>query len=131
MSAPPASRRPGPNGPSIVTVPVYLETVRRLHGLGTGEMARALRVSLSVLQRWTRGTLVPSWRLLRSMTTLWGGSAELLALGAALQRYARATGVSVDDAVRMVRSGRRNAPARTAARARRDRRQLSLPMGDA
>lgn len=113
---------------SIVTVPAYLAAVRRLHGLGAGEMARALRVSPSVLRRWTRGTLVPSWRRMRSMTTLWGGDAELLALGAALQRYARTTGVSIDDAVRMVRSGRRNAPARPAPQRVRDRRQLSLPI---
>jgi hypothetical protein len=114
---------------SIVTVPFYLEMVRRLHGMGPGEMARALRVNPSVLRRWTRGTLVPSWRRVRAMTGLWGGSAELLALGAALQRYARATGVSVDDAVRMLRSGRRNMPERRLAARRRDRRQLTLPIG--
>jgi hypothetical protein len=114
---------------AIVTVPAYLAAVRRLHGLGAGEMARALRVSPSVLRRWTRGTLVPSWRRVRSMTTLWGGDAELLALGAALQRYARMTGVSIDDAVRMVRSGRRNAPVRPTAARVRDRRQLSFPLG--
>lgn len=115
---------------AIITVPAYLTAVRRLHGLGAGEMARALRVSPSVLRRWTRGTLVPSWRRLRSMTTLWGGDAELLALGAALQRYARVTGVPVDDAVRMIRSGRRNAPLRRLPAPRvRDRRQLSLPIG--
>jgi hypothetical protein len=113
---------------AIVTVPAYLTAVRRLHGLGAGEMAKALRVSPSVLRRWTRGTLVPSWRRMRSMTTLWGGDAELLALGAALQRYARTTGVSIDDAVRMMRSGRRNAPTRPAAPRVRDRRQLSLPI---
>jgi hypothetical protein len=109
-------------------VPYYLEAVRKLHGVGPGEMARALRVNPSVLRRWTRGTLVPSWRRVRAMTGLWGGSAELLALGAALQRYARATGISVDEAVRMLRSGRRNVPERRVAR-RRDRRQLSLPIG--
>lgn len=113
---------------AIVTVPAYLAAVRRLYGLGAGEMARALRVSPSVLRRWTRGTLVPSWRRVRSMTTLWGGDAELLALGAALQRYARMTGVSIDDAVRMVRSGRRNAPMRPTSARARDRRQLSFPL---
>ncbi|HEV7733359.1 MAG TPA: helix-turn-helix transcriptional regulator [Candidatus Binatia bacterium] len=113
---------------TIVTVPAYLAAVRRLYGLGAGEMAKALRVSPSVLRRWTRGTMVPTWRRMRSMTTLWGGSAELLALGAAMQRYARVTGVSIDEAVRMVRSGRRNAPARPTARRVRDRRQLSLPI---
>lgn len=126
MSSPSASRGNGP----IVTVPSYLEAVRRLHGLGSGEMARALRVNPSVLRRWARGTLVPSWRRVRAMTGLWGGSPELLALGAALQRYTRATGVSVDEAVRMLRSGRRNPPARRRSTVRRrDRRQLSLPIG--
>ena len=92
-------------------------------------MAKALRVSPSVLRRWSRGTLVPSWRRIRGMTGLWGGSAELLALGAALQRFTRATGVSVDEAVRMLRSGRRNAPERRRlAPPVRDRRQLSLPI---
>lgn len=114
----------------IVTVPAYLAAVERVHGLGPAEMARALRVSPSVLRRWRRGTLVPSWRRIRGMTGMWGGNPELLALGAALQRYVRMTGVSLEEAVRMVRTGRRNAPARPAARARPpDRRQLSLPMG--
>lgn len=113
----------------VVTVPVYLEAVRRLHGLGPTEMARALRVDPSVLRRWARGTLVPSWRRLRSMTVLWGGDADLLALGATLQRYSRATGIPVDEAVRILRSGRRNPPERPGAGRRRDRRQLSLPMG--
>jgi len=127
------ARRDRGNGraaaPAIVTVPAYLDAVRRLHGLGSGEMARALRVNPSVLRRWVRGSLVPSWRRVRAMTGLWGGSAELLALGAALQRYSRATGISIDEAVRMVRSGRRNAPDRRPAGPRRDRRQLSLPIG--
>lgn len=114
----------------IVTVPAYLAAVERVHGLGPAEMARALRVSPSVLRRWRRGTLVPSWRRIRGMTGLWGGNPELLALGAALQRYVRMTGVSLEEAVRMLRTGRRNAPARPSARARPlDRRQLSLPMG--
>jgi len=113
----------------IVTVPSYLDAVRLVHGVGPSEMARALRVSPSVLRRWARGTLVPSWKRVRAMTGLWGGSPELLALGAALQRYARATGVSVDEAVRMVRTGRRNGPGRPAASRPRDRRQLSLPIG--
>jgi hypothetical protein len=130
MPAAPVARRNGRrDGPAFVTVPIYLDAVRRLHGMGPGEMARALRVSPSVLRRWGRGTLVPSWRRLRAMTGLWGGSAELLALGAALQRYSRATGISIEDAVRMVRSGRRNPPDRRPSGPRRDRRQLSLPIG--
>lgn len=130
MAGATTTRRNGrAEGGAFVTVPMYLEAVGRLHGMGPGEMARALRVSPSVLRRWTRGTLVPSWRRLRAMTGLWGGSAELLALGAALQRYSRSTGISIEDAVRMVRSGRRNLPERRPAGPRRDRRQLSLPIG--
>ena len=114
--------------PPIVTVPRYLSAVRAMHGLRTSEMARALHVSVSVVRRWQRGTLVPSWRRVRSMTALWGGDAELLALGAALQRYCRATGVALEEAVRMVRSGRRTGPERRPAPRARDRRQLSLPI---
>ena len=124
-----APRGNGRGNVAIVTVPAYLESIRHLHGIGPGEMARALRVNPSVLRRWARGTLVPSWRRVRAMTGLWGGSPELLALGAALQRYARATGVPVDEAVRMLRTGRRHAPDRRATGPRRDRRQLSLPIG--
>jgi len=117
----------GPTSP-IVTVPRYLAAVRTMHGLGVAEMARALRVSASVVRRWQRGSLVPGWRRVRSMTVLWGGDADLLALGAALQRYSRATGVALDEAVRMVRSGRRTGPERRPLPRARDRRQLSLPM---
>jgi ribosome-binding protein aMBF1 (putative translation factor) len=119
-------KRPAERYPAIVTVPVYLEAVRAMHGLGVAEMARALRVSPSVVRRWLAGRLVPPWRRIRSMTALWGGDAELLSLGAALQRWCRATGLSLDDAVRMARSGRRTGPERKPARRVRDRRQLSL-----
>ncbi len=115
--------------PPIVTVPAYLAAVERLHGVGPAEMARALRVSRSVVRRWRQGTLVPSWRRVRAMTALWGGDAALLALGAALQRFSRTTGVPLGDAVRMVRTGRRAAPVRAPAVRVRDRRQLPLPMG--
>jgi hypothetical protein len=99
-----------------------------MHGVGVRDIARGLHVNPSVVRRWLRGTLVPSFRRLQGMTALWGGDAELLALGAALQRYCRATGVSLDDAVRMVRAGRRTGPERRPSTARVDRRQLSLPM---
>jgi transcriptional regulator with XRE-family HTH domain len=112
--------------PQIVTVPAYLKAVRSIHGLGVAEMARALRVSPSVVRRWQRGTLVPGWRRVKGMTAAWGGDAELLALGAALQRYCRATGVALDEAVRMIRSGRRTRPETRLRRA--DRRQLALPI---
>jgi ribosome-binding protein aMBF1 (putative translation factor) len=111
-----------------VTVPEYLRAVRAMNGIGVGDMARALRVTPSVVRRWLAGTLVPTWRRVKSMTALWGGDAELLALGAALQRYCRSTGVSLEDAVRMVRSGRRTRPERRAPVTARDRRQLSLPI---
>jgi hypothetical protein len=114
--------------PAIVTVPQYLAAVRTMHAVGITDMARALRVNPSVVRRWLRGTLVPSLRRVKGMTALWGGDAELLALGAALQRYCRSTGVALDDAVRMVRIGRRTGPERRSVVRRTDRRQLSLPM---
>jgi ribosome-binding protein aMBF1 (putative translation factor) len=112
-----------------LTVTAYLSAVRAMHGLSAAEMAKSLRVSTSVVRRWLRGTLVPPWRRLRRMTDLWGGSPEMLALGAALQRYSRETGVTLDEAVRILKSGRRNAPERRERGPRRDRRQLSLPIG--
>jgi hypothetical protein len=120
--------RTRPASPPIVTVPRYLAAVRTMHAVGVGDMARALRVSPSVVRRWLRGTLVPSGRRVKSMAGLWGGDADLLALGAALQRYCRATGVSLEDAVGMVRSGRRTGPQRKAPIRVADRRQLSLPI---
>ena len=113
---------------AIVTVPGYLTAVRTVHGLSVVEMARALRVSPSVVRRWMRGTLVPPWGRVKAMAALWGGDADVLGLGAALQRHCRATGMSLDEAVRVVRSGKRTMPVRRAA-AVRDRRQLSLPIG--
>jgi hypothetical protein len=114
--------------PPIITVPRYLAAVRSVHGITVPEMARLLRVNSSIVRRWMRGALVPTWRRLQGMTALWGGDAQLLALGAALQRYCRLTGVSLEDAVRMVRSGRHTAPERRAANRPRDRRQLTLPI---
>ena len=114
--------------PPVVTVPRYLAAVRTMHGVRVTDMARALHVSPSVVRRWLAGTLVPGWRRLRAMTALWGGDAELLALGAALQRYCRATGVGLEDAVRMVRAGRRTGPGRRPTSRPRDRRQLTLPI---
>lgn len=122
-------KSPGGNGTSSLTVPAYLSAVRSIHGLGVAEMARALRVSPSVVRRWANGRLVPPWTRVRRMTELWGGSAELLGLGAALQRYSRESGVALEEAARMIRSGRRNAPERRRATPQRDRRQLSLPIG--
>jgi len=119
----------GPRDVAVVTVPTYLAAVRSIHGIGPGEVARALRVSPSLVRRWMRGALVPSFRRLKTMTTLWGGDAELLALGAALQRYSRTTGVGLDEATRMIRTGRRTAPVRRAPVRANDRRQLALPMG--
>lgn len=118
------------NGESFsLTVPAYLEAVRAMHGLGVADMAAALGVSPSVVRRWQRGTLVPTLRRLRRMTALWGGSPELLALGAALQRFSRETRIDVAEAVRIIKSGRRNAPERRPRRRTVDRRQLFLPMG--
>ena len=117
-----ASRAPA----SIVTVPAYLAAVRTMHGVRPADMARALHVAPSIVRRWLRGTLVPTWRRMQSMTALWGGDPQLLALGAALQRYSRATGVPLEDAVRMVRSGRRTGPDRRLKPREKDKRQLAL-----
>ena len=117
-----------PSRPVVLTVPAYLAAVRTVHGLSVAEMARALRVSVSVVRRWMQGRLVPPWRRVKAMVTLWGGDAEVLGLGAALQRHCRSTGMSLDEAVRVLRSGKRTVPVRRAATAR-DRRQLSLPIG--
>jgi hypothetical protein len=114
------------SSPPIVTVPAYLTAVRTMHGVGPSDMARALHVAPSIVRRWIRGTLVPTWRRMQGMTTLWGGDPQLLALGAALQRYCRVTGVPLDEAVRMVRSGRRTGPERRPKPRERDRRQLAL-----
>ena len=113
---------------AIVTIPRYLAAVQTMHGVRVHDMARALHVNASVVRRWRRGTLVPTVRRVKAMTALWGGDADLLALGAALQRYCRATGVGLDEAVRMVRAGRKTGPERRAAVRRIDRRQLTLPM---
>jgi transcriptional regulator with XRE-family HTH domain len=117
-----------PSRPPILTVPGYLTAVRTVHGLTVTEMARALRVSQSVVRRWMHGRLVPPWRRVKAMVALWGGDAEVLGLGAAVQRHCRSTGTTVEEAVRIIRAGRRTAPVRRAASAR-DRRQLSLPIG--
>jgi len=113
---------------TILTVPGYLAAVRTVHGLSVPEMATALGVSASVVRRWTRGSLVPTWPRVQAMVRRWGGDADLLGLGAAVQRHCRATGMPLEEAVRAIKSGKRTAPV---ARARpvRDRRQLSLPIG--
>ena len=113
---------------TVLTVPGYLQAVRTVHAISVPEMARTLRVSPSVVRRWMQGTLVPPWRRVKTMVGLWGGDAEVLGLGAALQRHCRATGMSLDEAVRVVRVGKRTASVRRALPAR-DRRQLSLPIG--
>ena len=112
----------------LLTVPGYLTAVRTVHGLSVSEMAQALRVSPSAVRRWMHGTLVPPWRRVKAMVALWGGDGEILGLGAALQRHCRATGMSLDDAARVIRSGKRTAPVRRAM-SMRDRRQLTLPIG--
>jgi len=121
-----AGRAQGRTSP--LTVPGYLAAVRTVHGVGIAEMARALRVSPSVVRRWMRGALVPPWGRVKAMVALWGGDPDVLGLGAALQRHCRATGMPLDEAMRVLRSGKRTLPTRTAAKVR-DRRQLSLPIG--
>jgi transcriptional regulator with XRE-family HTH domain len=121
---------PAPAGPrsGILTVPGYLAAVRTVHGLSVREMASGLGVSPSVVRRWLRGSLVPTWPRVQAMVRRWGGDPEILGLGAAVQRHCRATGRTVDDAVRAIRTGKRTAPV-VRPRAIRDRRQLSLPIG--
>ena len=97
-----------------------------MHGVGPADMARALHVAPSIVRRWFRGTLVPTWRRIQNMTALWGGDPHLLALGASLQRYSRVTGVPLEEAVRMVRSGRRTGPERRLKSREKDKRQLAL-----
>ena len=111
---------------SIVTVPAYLAAVRTMHSVGPTDMARALHVAPSIVRRWLRGTLVPTWRRVQGMTALWGGDPQLLALGAALQRYSRVTGVPLEEAIRMVRSGRRTGPEHRPRARAKDRRPLAL-----
>src|SRR5579885_2213218 len=113
-----AARRNDPRA-VLLTVPAYLAAVRSIHGLGVADVARALGVSPSV---------VPGWRRLERMTVLWGGDSGRLAVGAALQRLSRETGLGLEEAVRIVRSGRRALPTRPARAVVRDRRQLSLPI---
>ena len=120
--------KPAGNGATSLTVPAYLAAVRSIHGLRVVEMARALRVTPSMVRRWANGTRVPPWSRVRRMTELWGGSPELLGLGAALQRYSRESGVALEEAARMIRSGQRNAPERRRVAPQRDRRQLSFPI---
>src|SRR4029077_15565484 len=120
--------RPSAVPAPIVTIPRYLAAVRTMHGVGVPEIAHALHVNPSIVRGCLRGSLVPTFRRVKGMTALWGGDAELLALGAALQRYCRSTGVALDDAIRMVRIGRRTGPDRRPVVRRADRRQLSLPM---
>jgi hypothetical protein len=115
--------------PAIVTIPVYLDAVERLHGIGSPEMARTLGVTVAAVRRWRRGQQVPSWRRVKALVARWGGDAELLGLGAALQRCSRETGLALEDAVKLVRSGRRTLPERRRPASSVARNQLRLPIG--
>jgi len=111
----------------LPTVPGYLAAVRTVHGVTVAEMARALGVSPSVVRRWMQGRLVPPWPRVRAMASIWGGDAAVLGLGAALQRHCRAAGMPVEEALRVIKTGKRTVPVRRLVA--RDRRQLSLPIG--
>jgi transcriptional regulator with XRE-family HTH domain len=112
----------------MMTAGEYLEAVARMQGLTFREMAHALKIDPSLLRRWRRGVLIPSWRRVQAMTALWGGDPYILFLGAVLQRYCRQTGLTLEEA-RRLRAGKR-----VAIRRRRrptgaaDRAQLSLPI---
>ena len=118
--APPLERVPPEayGGTERIVFELVAELTRRGHDVTTFASGDSL----------VPGTLVPTVRRVQGMAALWGGDAELLALGAALQRYCRATGVGMEDAVRMVRTGRRTGPERKRMARARDRRQLTLPM---
>jgi transcriptional regulator with XRE-family HTH domain len=112
-----------------MTAAEYLDAVARMHGFTFRAMARALKVNPSVLRRWRRGRLVPSWARVRAMTEIWGGDPYVLFLGIVLERYSRETGLSLQEASRL-RLGRR-LPVRGRRRtpSAADRDQLQLPIG--
>jgi hypothetical protein len=100
-----------------------------MHGLTFRGMARALRVDPTVLRRWRRGSVTPSWRRVQAMTALWGGNPHVIFLGTLLQRYSRVTELSVEQARRLcVGKAQAGLPTRRRAKKRGDRGQLQLPI---
>jgi hypothetical protein len=113
---------------TIMTAGEYLQVVARIHGLTFRSMAQALKVAPSVLRRWRRGRVAPSWRRVQAMTALWGGDPHVIFLGTVLERYRRETGLSEQETRRLC-TGRRSGLKRKRRRAPTDRMQLQLPMG--
>jgi hypothetical protein len=113
----------------MMTVADYLSAVADMHGLTFHAMARALRVDPTVLRRWRRGRVAPSWRRVQAMTALWGGNPHVIFLGTLLQRYALITDLSVEQARRLcVAKAQAGVPARRRPKKRGDRGQLQLPI---
>jgi len=113
---------------TIMTAGEYLQAVARMHGLTYRAMARALKVDPSVLRRWRRNRVAPSWRRVQAMTALWGGDPHVIFLGSVLERYRRETGLSEQETQRLC-TGRRRGLRRQRRRPQADGNQLQLPMG--
>ena len=111
-----------------MTAGEYLEVIARIHGLTFQAMAKALKVAPSVLRRWRRGRVAPSWRRVQAMTALWGGDPHVIFLGTVLERYRRDTGLSERETRRLC-TGRRSGLKRKGRTPTADRMQLQLPMG--
>jgi len=113
----------------MMTVGDYLGSVAEMHGLTFRGMARALRVDPTVLRRWRRGRVAPSWRRVQAMTALWGGNPHVIFLGTLLHRYCQVTELSAEQARRLC-VGKAQAGLATPQRRRKrtDRGQLQLPI---
>lgn len=111
-----------------MTVGGYLEAVAEIHGLTFRAMARALKVNPTVLRRWRRDAVVPSWRRTQAMTALWGGNPHVIFLGSMLQRYCAQTGVTLAQARRLCVAKAAALPQKRRPRRSADRAQLQLPM---
>jgi hypothetical protein len=113
----------------MMTVAEYLGAVAEMHGLTFRGMARALRVHPTVLRRWRRGRVTPSWRRVQAMTSLWGGDPHVIFLGTVLHRYCQMTDLSVEQARRLcVGKARAGLPTPRRQKKRADRGQLQLPI---
>jgi len=113
----------------MMTVGEYLDAVARMHGLSYRAMARALKVSPTMLLRWRREATRPSWRRIQTMTTLWGGDARVILLGTLLKRYGQETGLSLKEVRSLVtRRERGGRGGKRQGRRHVDKSQLRLPI---
>jgi transcriptional regulator with XRE-family HTH domain len=113
----------------MMSVGEYIDAVARMHGLTYRAMARALKVTPAVLRRWRRGVVLPSWRRVQAMVGLWGGDAQVIFLGTALERFGRDTGLSKKDIRRLCLGKSRVLPRRRGRPRPLERDQLNLPIG--